>query len=36
MGIHNLGKDLTNPTSERGFISKIYKEVKKLDDREPK
>ena len=26
----------TNPTSDRGLIYKIYKELKKLDSREPK
>ena len=26
---------LTNPTSERGLISKIYKELKKLDINKP-
>jgi hypothetical protein len=29
-------KIFTNPTSKRGLISNIYKEVKKLDSREPK
>jgi len=29
------GKIFTNPTSGRGLISKIYKELKKLDSREP-
>jgi len=28
-------KIFTNPTSDRGLISKIYKELKKLDFREP-
>jgi hypothetical protein len=28
-------KILTNPTSDRGLISNIYKELKKLDSREP-
>ena len=27
-------KIFTNPTSDRGLISKIYKELKKLDSRE--
>ena len=29
------GKIFTNPTSDRGLISNIYKEFKKLDSREP-
>jgi hypothetical protein len=29
------GKIFTNSTSERGLISNIYKELKKLDSREP-
>jgi hypothetical protein len=28
-------KIVTNPTSDRGLISNIYKELKKLDSREP-
>jgi len=28
-------KVFTNPTSDRGLISKIYKELRKLDSREP-
>jgi len=28
-------KIFTNPTSDKGLISKIYKEFKKLDSREP-
>jgi hypothetical protein len=28
-------KIVTNPTSDRGLISKVYKELKKLDSREP-
>ena len=28
-------KIFTNPTSYKGLISKIYKELKKLDSREP-
>ena len=28
-------KIFTNPTSNRGLISKTYKELKKLDSREP-
>jgi hypothetical protein len=28
-------KIFTNPTSNRGLISKIYKELKKADSREP-
>jgi hypothetical protein len=30
-----LEKIFTNPTSHRGLISNIYKELKKLDSREP-
>jgi hypothetical protein len=30
-----LGKVFTNPTSERGLISKIYKELKKLNIQKP-
>ena len=29
-------KIFTNPTSDRGLISNIYEELKKLDSREPK
>jgi hypothetical protein len=29
------GKIFTNPTTNRGLISNIYKELKKLDSREP-
>ena len=35
MAANILGKIFTNPTSDRGLISDIYKEVKKLDPREP-
>jgi hypothetical protein len=28
-------KIFTNPTSDRGLLSKIYKEFKKVDSREP-
>jgi hypothetical protein len=28
-------KIFTNPTSDRGLISNVYKELKKLDSREP-
>ena len=31
----NWEKIFTNPTSDRGLISNIYKELKKLDAREP-
>ncbi|GAB1291464.1 LINE-1 retrotransposable element ORF2 protein [Apodemus speciosus] len=31
----NWEKIFTNPTSDRGFISKIYKVLKKVDSREP-
>ena len=31
----NWEKIFTNPTSDRGLISNIYKELKKLDHREP-
>jgi hypothetical protein len=34
MAINRLGKDFTNPTSERGVISNIYIELKMLDPRE--
>jgi len=30
-----MEKIFTNPTSDRGLISKIYKELKKFDFREP-
>jgi hypothetical protein len=30
-----LGKDLTNPKSDRGLISNIYKELRKMDSRKP-
>ena len=32
----NGEKIFTNPISDRGLIFKIYKELKKLDSREPK
>ncbi len=32
---NRLEKIFTNPTSNRGLISNIYKELKKLDSREP-
>jgi hypothetical protein len=31
----NWKRILTNPTTDRGLISKIYKEFKMLDSREP-
>ena len=31
----NWERIFTNPTSDRGLISNIYKELKKLDPREP-
>ena len=31
----NWEKIFTNPTSDRGLISNIYKELKKLDSRKP-
>ena len=31
----NWGKIFTNPTSNREIIAKIYKELKKVDSREP-
>jgi hypothetical protein len=36
MATNRLGKDLyqSNPTSDRGLKSNIYKELKKLDSRE--
>ena len=33
---NKLGKDLHQPTSDRGLISNIYKELKKLDPKETK
>jgi hypothetical protein len=36
MATHRWEKIFTNPTSDRGLISKIYKEVKKADSKEPK
>jgi hypothetical protein len=30
-----LGKDFPNPTSNRGIISNVYKELKKVNSREP-
>jgi hypothetical protein len=35
MAAYRLGKILTNPTSDRGLLSNIYKELKKLDTRKP-
>jgi len=35
MATSRLGKIFTNPTFNRGLISNIYKELKKLDSREP-
>ena len=35
MTSNRLGKDLTNPTSNRGLISNIYKELTKLDSGKP-
>jgi hypothetical protein len=32
---YRLGKEIYQPTSDRGLISKIYKELKKADSREP-
>ena len=36
-GMHSLIREkiFTNPTSDRGLISNIYKELKKLDPRKP-
>jgi hypothetical protein len=34
-GHQQIGKSFTNPKSIRGLISKIYKELKKLDSRKP-
>ena len=31
-----MRKEVTNPTSDRGLISKMYKELKKLDIKEQK
>jgi len=36
MATNRLGKDLNNPTSDRGVIYKIYIVLMKLDSREPK
>ena len=35
MTTNKLEKIFTNPTSDRGLISNIYKELKKLDPRKP-
>ena len=35
MAAHRMGKIITNPTSDRGLISKIYKELKKLVTKTP-
>jgi hypothetical protein len=35
MATNILGKIFTNPISNRGLMSNIYKELKKLDSREP-
>jgi hypothetical protein len=36
MSMHKAWEKIfTNPTSDRGLISNIYKELKKLDSREP-
>ena len=35
MATNRLGKIFSNPTSDRRLISNIYKELKKLDSREP-
>jgi hypothetical protein len=35
MAINRLGKNFTNPIFDRGLISNIYKELKKVDSREP-
>jgi hypothetical protein len=34
MATHRLEKIFTGSTSDRGLISKIYKELKKVDSRE--
>ena len=35
MATNRLGKDLYNSTSDKRIISNIYKNLKKLDSREP-
>jgi hypothetical protein len=35
MVTNRLEKIFTNPISDRGLISNIYKELKKLDSKEP-
>ena len=35
MATNRLEKNFTNPTSDRGLISNIYKELKTVDAREP-
>ena len=35
MATNRLGKDLQSPTSDKGLLSKIYKEFKKLNTNNP-
>ena len=35
MAFYRLGKNFTNPTSERGLIFKMHKELKMLPSKKP-